>query len=956
MNRLFQRIQPRHGALAALLLAALAAVPACESPGDPAPGGPESDCPASLNSHPSGEAYAPPKDAADPVTASFHVTIDPKDPALAGDMREPQTSPLTFETKSGDLKIWGGVKRFVKHPERLYLEVYFVSEAKTGIRDAEVSVHDLSGSATFYDFNDTIWAEPKADRSLWLGGIAPEGVGRVAFGFDASADGAPISFQLDLEGTRTSRVAVSSSPITVTPDGKEVWAVQADSDLVAVIDTATDERVAQVKTGGRPTSVAVSPDGKLVLVTCSSCNNVTVIDRAAREVTQVFTESDGVGREPRNIVVSPDGARAYVSAYVGDSVTAFERVGDAFRVLKEIPVGRRPVGLSVTPDGNTLYASHFMPRGKIEDNAGWASIVATDKLAVTGDMEIRDDGNVQESECLRQIAGFDAWTAEDLSFEGAPTQFAGLFLEPGGNTGWVPGLRIGAFPVFEGDASKIGFEFQYLGANSPAALFPINTRDPRNAAIARTSSAMDVDDRDEAFLKCLHHMEEIECVIGFPVEGDPDSVLSAGAVVPSGSLPLSETGVSRFIGFSRGGRRALVLSYIADEIMVVDGATRHPTARKNAMLSGSNPIGLAVTPDGKKGYVAYENSMFASVLDLSAYAKEGELPAPGYVPYQMIPKAPGQGASTMTFKIVQRDVKGVPDVPAITEVGQVALADKDPMDATMRLGKVLFTSSNPDKYPQLSDIREAACAACHPDGGSDGTVWTTMEGERRTLGLWGGTAGRGWLHASATHHDITDFATIIVKERLGGKGLSEDEVHALSEYVARGIPEVQRPKVDASLSAKGEALFAERCSSCHAGPKYTSGAPDSGNAYGGGGESGPTLFDVGSGTNTAHASLQEPWANLFTGDAKTVLLGVRGDRDLGPSDPIQKILEFTARPERKRGELKAPALTNTWENVLFFHDGRASSLEEAVKDISARTGEALEGDDLAAMVEYLKTL
>lgn len=954
MKRPFVRFSIRR----AISAGSLAVIFSTACAGEPPPdgGSPKSDCPASLNTQPSSAAYSPPEDPASAVTATFKITIDPKHPALSGEQREPQAAPLNFETLSGDLRIRGGVKAFAKHPERLYLELYLVNDGKAGIRDAKATVSGLLGTSVFYDFGSDPWAGPTQDMTLTLGGIAPEGVGQAAFGFDAAADQGPISFQLDVTGMTTERTAVSSSPIQVTPDGKEVWAVQTDSDLVAVIDTATDKRVAQVKTGGRPSSVAVTPDGKLVLVACAACNNVTVIDREARLVTQVFTEADGVGKDPRNIVVSPDGARAYASAYVGDSVTAFERAGDAFRVLKEIPVGRRPVGVSVTPDSGTLFVAHYMPRGKVQDNGGWVSIIATDTLEEVNQAELRDDGNVKEAACLQKIAGFDAWTAEDLSFEASPTQLAGVFLPPGAAEGWIPGVRVAGFPILEGKVQNLGFEFLSLGASSPPMLFPLDTRDARAAYWRRAPSVIDVTDRQEDFLRCVPFTEEAEGVTAFPT-GAPDEIEYPGATIPSVSIFLSETGPIRFIGFSRGGRRALMLSYTADELAVMDTATHSPTSVKHFALSGSTPIGLAVTPGGEKGYVAYENSLFASVLDLSAYAEDGALPEPTIVPYKFSKdSAPGQAASIVTFRLLSRTVTGVPETPPIKETGQVALADKDPMDAVLRRGKVLFSASNPDKFPQMSGHRQASCAACHPNGGNDGTAWSTMEGERRTIGLWGGTGKRGWLHASATHRDITDFSVTIVKERLGGEGLSASDVDALSQYAAWGIPELQRPAVDAALAQRGEVIFQERCASCHSGTDYGSGNAEAKSDYGGGAASGPQLHDVGSATDWAHVTLGEVYTNLFPSEAKNVLSRLRGDRDLGAGDEVQQILEFTPRPDRKRGQLKSPPLVNTWENVLFFHDGREDSLKGAVRDIAKRTGKELEGDDLDAVVEYLKTL
>ena len=65
---------------------------------------------------------------------------------------------------------------------------------------------------------------------------------------------------------------------------------------------------------------------------------------------------------------------------------------------------------------------------------------------------------------------------------------------------------------------------------------------------------------------------------------------------------------------------------------------------------------------------------------------------------------------------------------------------------------------------------------------------------------------------------------------------------------------------------------------------------------------------------------------------------------------------FAGRILHARGQFKASTLTNAWENVLQFHDGRTDSLEDAVRDISKRVGVSLSDDDAKALVEYLKTL
>jgi hypothetical protein len=231
-----------------------------------------------------------------------------------------------------------------------------------------------------------------------------------------------------------------------------------------------------------------------------------------------------------------------------------------------------------------------------------------------------------------------------------------------------------------------------------------------------------------------------------------------------------------------------------------------------------------------------------------------------------------------------------------------------------------------------------------------------MEGERRTIGLWGGTRSRGWLHASATHGSSYDFATTIVHDRFGGTGLTPEDADALASYVADGIPVLQTPPVDPVLAATGKTLFQQSCSMCHGANDEGSGRPAAGSPYGNGDPNGPGLYDVGSATAWAGVTLGTPYTNLFAPATKTVLVDLRGDRELGPNDPVEQTLAFTPRPERARGAFKAGQLTNVWENAVFFHDGRVASLVDAVRDIAPRVGVTLSDDDVTALVAYLTTL
>lgn len=888
------------------------------------------------------------------VKASFTITIDTAHVALDKVTMEAIETPVVVEGSGTGYRLRAFAKRVAARPELVWMELYFENLGTSALRDVRVDIDAMEGANELYDLTVDPFAPATTSRTLEIARIAPEGVSRLFVGVPAT--GAAVKINLSVNGIATKRISTSSASVVVTPDGTEAWIPIPDADMVAVLDTVTDTRIAQVPVVGRPRSIGITPDGKLVLVASAQSNVVSVIDRATRKVVQSLGESDGVGREPRNIVISPDGSRAFVSAYVGDTITSMVRHDSTYRVEATLPVGRRPTGMSVSPDGTTLLVSHFLPRGILTKNEGWISVVETNPLRMAREVAVHDHVNSDSAACAAKAFGVS--TSRMVS-EGVPSQFAGVFLNPAGTEGWTPGTRVaGAAIAWERGANPSSM-LTDLTAIPPGELVPpfVFLFDTRNSLESQRLQSPGAVERPVSidYVKCAQFQQELEWVSRDIIPSDPTQQANRFLAFPTGYSGLTESGIAHFIGFTRGGRRALVLSHAADEVIVVDAMTHHPTAQLHFQLSGSNPSGLAVTPDGKKAYVAYENSMFASVLDLSAYAG-AELPTPSHIPYEYraVPDISQVGVA-FGSKLLVRHIGGVAERPDIKELSTAMLVDADPMDSKRRRGKVLFNSSNPDKHPTLSRSREGACASCHPDGGADGSAWATMEGERRTLGLRGGTAGRGWLHASGTHQDAHEFAAIITKERLGGS-LDDVDVNALADYIAFGVAHLQHPSVDEALAEKGKAIFATKCSGCHMGDALTSGNPVASNPWGGGAESGPTLYDIGTMTNDAHVALAPFFESLLPALESQILKELRGDRDLGPNDFVQQTLDFRPRPVRKASEFKAPSLVNVWDNVVFFHDGRFDKLEDVVKYFNTKLTLNMTADDQKAVIEYLKTL
>ncbi len=893
-------------------------------------------------------------EASTALDAEVKLTLDTHHAALATTHREPQAGPVqSTRIRGASVDVTGRAKTIAARPGWVWVDLYLENHADVALRDVTFA---LSSSSPLFDVNvdplteTPLRASAQSSDPLSVGGVAARGVLHVALAVKESIN--PIDIGLVIRGTTTTRREQHSSGIAVSPDGEEVWAVSSDANTVSVVDTASDTKIATLPVPANPSSVAITPDGALVLVACANDNRVVIVDRKERRVLQILGESGGMGRDLRHIVVSPDGTHAYVSAYVSDRITSLRRrVDGTYSVDGVLPVGRRPVGMAATADGGALYVAHFLPRGTASDNEGWVSVLRPSPLSLSREAIWRDAGNRKEASCLAQRFG---QPADALLFEGVSTQLAGVFLAPGGALAWVPGLRVGPTALWELASGKV-LPGITRATFSPAFLSFMDTRDPGRAAPKLSPLVVDVPDADIDFLRCGKLTYESESVVRTAVPGEVNAIFSNGAAVPTGSTALSEAGVSRFVAFSRGGRRALVLSFTADELQLFDTATQHASAQRQLKLSGSNPVSLVVTPNGAKAYVLYENSTFLSVLDLSALADPESLPVASFVPFEYRTTARANNSFLTSSRLV-RFVGEVPELPPVREIKQIRVADADPLDPIVRRGRILFSSSNPDKYPTLTASRQAACAACHPGGGHDGAVWATMEGERRTLSLRGGVFGRGWLHQSGTHRDILEFTDTIVPERLGGTGLNASDSAAMATYIARHIPKLQAPEVDDAKAARGKKIFATSCAGCHQGPAFSGGATDGNDPWGGGLARGPALYDVGTASSTSNVILPSFFTSRLPPLSSQLYDSVRGDRDLGDGDVAQTTLDFRARPKRTRGFIRPPSLVNAWDFSVFFHDGRYTSLDQAVRHLNTALALGLAEPEIDDVVAYVKTL
>jgi len=127
----------------------------------------------------------------------------------------------------------------------------------------------------------------------------------------------------------------------VTPDGKEIWAANAQDGTISIVDAAekrvVDTLSADVRSANR---LKFTPDGTLAFVSRLNGPEVVILDaRTRRELKRVKT-----GRGAAGIQIQPDGARAYVACTPDDYVAVIDL--KSLEVTGRIDAGKQPDGLA----------------------------------------------------------------------------------------------------------------------------------------------------------------------------------------------------------------------------------------------------------------------------------------------------------------------------------------------------------------------------------------------------------------------------------------------------------------------------------------------------------------------------------------------------------------------------------------------------------------------------------
>ncbi|MBZ0299104.1 MAG: hypothetical protein K8J31_05155 [Anaerolineae bacterium] len=159
--------------------------------------------------------------------------------------------------------------------------------------------------------------------------------------------------------------------------GETLVTVNSDSDSITLVDTTTEQVLAEIPVGADPRSVAITPDETQALITLRGDGALAVVDLKAQALEKVIP----VGHMPYGVVT--EGRRAFVSGLADDQIVVVDLETGA--VLYRVAVPDAPAGLVLS--GDWLLSTHLY--------SGAVTLLNVQRTpVVVGSVDVEPDGNL----------------------------------------------------------------------------------------------------------------------------------------------------------------------------------------------------------------------------------------------------------------------------------------------------------------------------------------------------------------------------------------------------------------------------------------------------------------------------------------------------------------------------------------------------------------------------------
>jgi len=699
--------------------------------------------------------------------------------------------------------------------------------------------------------------------------------------------------------------------------------------------------------------LALTGDDSFLLVVNPDNNTLTAFDvRADRNRKLIELPVQG---EPNGVAVLPDGTKAYVANTVSGTVTAFRlnlRNG-IVRLIRHIPVGTEPYGVALTPNGRKLYVSNA--RSNTVSVIDTASDTVTKTIVNVGveprGIAISNNGDDNDNDETVYVTQFlasanpnhtdgsdDAKLGQVTVISTATDAVVGtVALNPIADTGFnangdalariAPGpnfiFQTGAYPNQLNNIAILGgFAFVPSTGASPngPVRFDVNTQSLLSAINRATNADANVTLNMHTAVQAQLSLDRTFITVPWAMAFKHTA--NNGYVVSAASDLVVKLAVNPMTG------AAAVQSDPVDPTRVLQIAT------------GKNPRGIVINSIDTRAYIMNYVSRDVTVIDLTG-------PREAVMEEMRSAALPTPGTPADTIQIGK-------------ELYNSSLGEFDPA-----------TPAGPPITRRMSQDGWGSCAACHPNGLSDGVTWIINSGPRRAIAQHATfdqtdptRSIQRALNWSATFDEVEDFE-LFIRNVSGGDGLivltdgvTPDPIvfafnplanggrnqlkvrgvgawDALKAYVQFGIRSPISPvsKTEPQVIA-GRAIFiAANCQQCHGGAQWTTSRV------------------------------------RFTPPPSAGIVNVNGEiigelRKVGTFDPaaFNEVRATGAAPLGANGYNPPSLLSVLLNRDSFFHNGAARSLDEVLQNVTHRAAGTGGVDtlsnaaDRAAVVRFLQSI
>ena len=142
----------------------------------------------------------------------------------------------------------------------------------------------------------------------------------------------------------------------------------ANHGSVSVINLDRNVQEKSISVGLLPTGMVLSPDGNKLYVACANSDIISVIDTKTDEVIDtisVHAQKDiPFGSAPNDLTISPDGRYLYVANGTENAICVIE-TGASSRVVGYIPTGWYPGSVITNKSGHFLYVANVKGVGSL---------------------------------------------------------------------------------------------------------------------------------------------------------------------------------------------------------------------------------------------------------------------------------------------------------------------------------------------------------------------------------------------------------------------------------------------------------------------------------------------------------------------------------------------------------------------------------------------------------------